>query len=276
MTLFEGTDLGSSTPAALAGPLVRVRIDLAYDGSEFHGFAPNPGVKTVGGALGDALRRVCRGMGEMVCAGRTDGGVHAWGQVVHADIPAEAAKDLQGISRRLVKLLGPAVVVRSLEVAPDGFHARFSATGRHYRYWVLNRPASDPFLRHTAWWVPEPTPLDLPAMRLACDPLIGEHDFTSFCRRVPVGPGEEDKELVRRVRSAEWLDLGDGILRFDVSANAFCHQMVRSIVGTLVDVGRGRRKAGDVVGILDARDRRAASNPAPPHGLCLWAVDYPI
>jgi tRNA pseudouridine38-40 synthase len=114
-----------------------------------------------------------------------------------------------------------------------------------------------------------PAPLDLAAMRLACDPLLGEHDFSSFCRR----PGP-DVSLVRIVRDARWVDARDGVLQFEISASAFCHQMVRSLVGTLVDVGRGKTRAGELSGILAARSRAAASQPAPPHGLCLWAVDY--
>jgi tRNA pseudouridine38-40 synthase len=129
----------------------------------------------------------------------------------------------------------------------------------------------DPFAAATSWHVGKS--LDLRAMRLACDPLIGEHDFSSFCRRPP-GPPEEHS-LVRRLRTAEWLDLGDGRLRFDVEASSFCHQMVRSLVGTMVDVGLGRRKAGDMAWILRSCDRREAGQLAPPQGLCLWEVEYP-
>jgi tRNA pseudouridine38-40 synthase len=166
-------------------------------------------------------------------------------------------------------MLRPAIAVRAAEVAAPGFDARFSARARRYRYLVLNRPTPDPFLAATAWHVE--VPLDIARMRLACDPLIGEHDFSSFCRR-PKGDGEVS--LVRRVLDARWTDDGDGLLRFDIEATAFCHQMVRSIVGTLVDVGRGRLRAGQVKGILAARDRAAAGEPAPPHGLCLVEVVY--
>jgi tRNA pseudouridine38-40 synthase len=113
-------------------------------------------------------------------------------------------------------------------------------------------------------------------MRLASDPLLGEHDFSSFCRRPKVGPDQEAATLVRRVLSAEWSDEGDGILRFEITANAFCHQMVRSIVGTLVEVGLGRRSAGSVLATIRARDRATAGQLAPPHGLCLWEVGYPV
>ena len=150
------------------------------------------------------------------------------------------------------------------------FDARFSAISRRYRYTILNQTSPSPFLAATSWWIDRP--LDLAAMRLACDPLIGEHDFTSFCRR----PAPE-ATLVRRVVDARWeaADSDDGCrLRFWIEASAFCHQMVRSIVGTMVDVGLGRRRAGDVAGIIRAVDRSKASNIAPPHGLCLWEVRY--
>jgi tRNA pseudouridine38-40 synthase len=127
----------------------------------------------------------------------------------------------------------------------------------------------DPFVSGTAWHVEHP--LDLRAMQLACDPLIGEHDFQSFCRQPS---GHEPGPLVRRVVSAGWVDLEDGRLRFDIESNAFCHQMVRALVGTLVEVGMGKRRAGEIAGILRAHSRSAAGQLAPPHGLCLWEVLY--
>jgi tRNA pseudouridine38-40 synthase len=258
---------------------VRVRLTVAYDGSGFHGFAVNPGVATVGGALTEALQRVLGHPVELTCAGRTDRGVHAWGQVVSFDAPVRHL-DLADLQRAVTKLCGGAVVVREAAIAPTDFDARFSATSRVYRYTVLNRPVPDPFRPRTAWHVE--TPLDLHVLRLACDPLIGEHDFSSFCRapkraRRPspdADATESPASLVRRVIDARWDDLGDGLLQFEIEANAFCHQMVRSVVGTLVEVGWGRRTAGDVSGILRARDRHAAGQLAPPHGLCLWLVRY--
>jgi tRNA pseudouridine38-40 synthase len=249
--------------APLAGEAVRVKLVVAYDGRNFAGFAPNVGVRTVGGTLEAALERVLRHPVELAVAGRTDAGVHAGGQVVSFDARAEGL-DLLRVQRALNRMLRPAIAVRAAEVAAPGFDARFSARARRYRYLVLNRPTPDPFLAATAWHVE--VPLDIARMRLACDPLIGEHDFSSFCRR-PKGDGEVS--LVRRV-----LDARDGLLRFDIEATAFCHQMVRSIVGTLVDVGRGRLRAGQVKGILAARDRGGAGEPAPPHGLSLEEVVY--
>jgi tRNA pseudouridine38-40 synthase len=241
-------------------------MTVAYHGGGFHGFAAQPGQRTVAGVLSGALETVLRHPVVLTCAGRTDRGVHAWGQVVSLDV--EQVPDLVALTRSVNKLLHAEVAVRSVQVAEPDFDARRSATGRSYRYTVLNRSEPDPFLASTTWQVE--APLDLRAMQLACDPLIGEHDFSSFCRRPP----DPDAVLVRRVRRAEWRALGDGLLRFDIGASAFCHQMVRSLVGTLVDVGLGRKKAGDMAWILRSRDRANAGSPAPPHGLCLWGVSY--
>ena len=255
----------------LSGPTVRMKLVVAYDGRGFSGVAPNVGVRTVGGTLGLALERVLRHPVALTVAGRTDAGVHAAGQVFSFDAQAEGL-DIEALQRAVNKLCRPAVVVRSAEVAPAGFDARRSARARRYRYTVLNRAEADPFLAATAWHVE--APLDLSALRLGCDPLIGEHDFASFCRKAPAREGGGGGSLVRRVHDARWNDLGGGVLRFDIDGSSFCQQMARSIVGTLVDVGRGRRRAGEVKGILAARDRATASQLAPPHGLCLWEVVY--
>jgi tRNA pseudouridine38-40 synthase len=265
----DGDDRGINESADLpVGPSLRVRLTVAYDGSGYRGFAEQKTVPTVGGALRQALETVLGHVIEMTCAGRTDAGVHAWGQVVTFDIHGEDV-DLELVQRSVNKMLGPAVVIREAAVVEAGFDARRSAKGRRYRYTILNAPVLDPFTAKTAWHVD--TPLDLRAMQLACDPLIGEHDFRSFCRQPS---GNEPGPLVRRVANAGWVDLGDDRLRFDVEANAFCHQMVRSLVGTLVEVGVGKRKAGEIAGILRSESRSAAGQLAPPHGLCLWEVLY--
>jgi tRNA pseudouridine38-40 synthase len=243
-----------------------MRLLLAYNGAGFHGFALQPGVPTVGGVLAGALERFLRHTVELTCAGRTDTGVHAWGQVVSFD--ARADVDPAKMARAVNRALGSRVVVRAAEIAPEGFNARRWATGRRYRYTIRNHPVADPFTAGTAWHVRPP--LDLGSMRLACDPLFGERDFSSFCRRSPLDDGSQ----VRLVRDARWVDLGDGMLRFEIEASAFCHQMVRSLVGTLVEVGTGKRRAGEMTGILRARSRAAAGQLAPPHGLCLWEVSY--
>jgi tRNA pseudouridine38-40 synthase len=266
MTLFDQEVL----PSGPLGPLDRVRLLVAYDGTGFSGFAPNPGVRTVGGALKTSLERVLRHQVQLTCAGRTDAGVHAWGQVVTFD--AEEGIELDRVVRSVNLMCAPAVVVREATVADESFDARRSATARRYRYTVLNTPTANPLLAGRVWHVPDP--LDLNALRLGCDPLIGSHDFSSFCRKPKVPDGAEAPSMIRDVRDARWHDLGDGLLRFDIEASSFCQQMVRAIVGTLVDVGLGKRTAGDLRGILDARTRSAASGVAPPHGLVLWEVLY--
>jgi tRNA pseudouridine38-40 synthase len=238
---------------------------VAYDGTGFHGFAPQRDQRTVGGTLVGALTKVLRTEVDLSCAGRTDAGVHAWGQVV--SFPAVPGLDVDRIAASLNGMLGPEIVVRSADLVPPGFDARHAATWRSYRYTVVHRPVADPFLARYAWHVPGP--LDLSALRMAADPFVGEHDFASFCRK-----GPEGSTTVRRVLQSAWHDLGDGVLRYDVRATAFCWQMVRSMVGTQVDVGLGRATPGDLLGILRARDRAAAGTVAPPHGLCLWAVGY--
>lgn len=243
---------------------------VAYDGTDFRGFAVQPGQRTVAGVLSGAIAQVVRCPVELTCAGRTDRGVHAWGQVVSLDLPADT--DLESLHRSLIKMCGPELVVREIGLATPDFDARFSARSRTYRYTVLNRPVPDPFLTRTAWHVP--TPLTTNLLSLACDPFLGEHDFSAFCRRPKVSAGAEPGSLVRRVLAAGWTDLGDGVLRFEITATAFCHQMVRSIVGTVVSAGHGHARAGEIRAILHSRDRAKAAPIAPPEGLCLWQVEY--
>jgi tRNA pseudouridine38-40 synthase len=243
----------------------RLKIVLAYDGTGFHGFAPQPDVRTVAGALGKALEKVLRHPVELTCAGRTDAGVHAWGQVV--SLECDPGVDPWKLQKAVNGMLAPEVVLRSCEVMPAEFDARRAAQWRSYRYTVVNRPAPDPFLARYAWWVPGR--LELPAMQLGADPFVGEHDFAAFCRA-----GPEGTTTVRRVQESRWTEVGDGVLRYEIRANAFCWQMVRSIVGTLVDIGTGARRAGEVMGMLRAKDRSAAGKVAPPSGLCLWEVGY--
>ena len=265
LTLFDPEDV----EAAPRPPVARVRLTVAYDGTRFHGFAMNPGVATVGGTLAEALERILRHPVELTCAGRTDKGVHAHGQVV--DFVTTADADLDDVVRAVNGLCGPAIAVREPATVDDSFSSRFDATSRRYRYTIHNGPVPDPFSVRTAWHVRHP--LDLARLRLDCDPLIGTHDFTSFCRKATGASGEE-LSLVRDVVDARWEVVDDVTLRFWIEASSFCHQMVRSVVGTLVDVGAGRRTAGDVTAILRARDRSAAGPVAPPHGLTLWSVTY--
>ena len=238
---------------------------MAYDGTDFHGFAAQPNVRTVAGVLNQALEKVLRRPVEVTCAGRTDAGVHAHGQVVSLD--GDPATDTVRVGHALNGMLGPEVVVRSVEVVDAAFDARFDARWRSYRYTVLNRPEPDPFLARYAWWMPGT--LAFPSMEAAADPFVGTHDFASFCRAGPAGSTTE-----REIYESRWEDLGDGLYRYDITGKAFCWQMVRSLVGTMVDVGLGKRRAGEMTAILRAKDRAVAGQVAPPHGLCLWEVGY--
>jgi tRNA pseudouridine38-40 synthase len=270
-----------ASPETDHGPVAlrRVRFVVAYDGSGFRGFAANHSLPTVVKALTEALSLVTRHSVSLVGAGRTDAGVHAWGQVVSCDLPATVR--LKNVVRRVNSMCGPEVVIREADWVSDDFSARFSAVWRQYRYTVVNSPEPNPFLRDLAWYIHRP--LSLPAMQLACDPLIGENDFTSFCRKPKQSNGEEPS-MHRRVMLARWTDVSEEmggftadqrVLRFEIRANAFCHQMVRSIVGTMVEVGHGKCHAGDIRAIMRARDRKAAATTlAPPHGLILWEVGY--
>ena len=246
----------------------RVRMTIAYDGAPFHGFARNRGVATVSGTLEDALSEILRHPIDLACAGRTDRGVHARGQVVSFDAD-ETRVDPARLVRAVNKMCGPAIAARAARVVGDEFDARLSCIDRAYRYRILNSPVPDPLLARVTWHVEQP--LDMAAMRNASDRLMGTQDFSSFCRRDRSRPHES---FVRCIRVARWRREGHG-LRFDIEANAFCHQMVRSLVGTLVEIGRGRRRAADMGPILAAADRAAAAGPAPPHGLVLRAVRYP-
>ena len=254
--------------------LTRVCLRLSYDGGAFKGFAENDGVVTVAGVLRAKLEKVYSQPIVLTCAGRTDAGVHARGQVVTfgvLDAPVEPLR----LRKSLNSLLAPSVVVSEVSVVDQRFDARYAALWRSYRYFVLNSEIPDPFVADTAWWVDEP--LDVEAMQAAARSLLGLHDFTSFCRRPKASP---EATLVRRLLHANWVpeDAPPAVpplLRFEIAASAFCHQMVRSIVGALVDVGRGRIRPEYVGEILAARDRSIMNNIAPPHGLFLWQVGYP-
>ena len=277
MRLFE-----PGNEAAPSGPLRRVMLLVAYDGSSFHGFAAQQGQITVGGSLAATLGSMAGHEVSLTCAGRTDTGVHALAQVVHADLDErvvakwatrepEPGMLLERLGRSLSRQLGPAVAVIEARVAPDGFDARHSATARCYRYNLLRTPWPDPLVHNCSWHVPGR--LDLAAMRIGADALLGEHDFSAFCR-LPQG---ESAPIIRRVLSTGWAPApGDERMWvFQIEANAFCHQMVRSIVGTLVAVGQGRIPAGELLAIVRSGDRSRSGQPAPSRGLCLVGVGYP-
>jgi tRNA pseudouridine38-40 synthase len=265
VTLFD------PEPLRPDGPTVRVRLLVAYDGTGFHGYAENPGVRTVAGTLREAVERVLGHAVELTGAGRTDRGVHAYGQVVSFDARSNGF-DHVALARSLNKLVRPAIAVRDLAVVDDDFDARFSATSRVYRYRVLNTPVHDPFRARFAWHVPQP--IDLAALRLSALAVVGEHDFAAFCRKPAPLPDGREPSLRRTVHRAEWRQLPDGLLELEIEANAFCHNMVRALTGTMVEMGMGRRRAGEMLGILRARDRSLAGRVAPPEGLTLWEVRY--
>jgi tRNA pseudouridine38-40 synthase len=271
-----GKSEGGGVPISLAaGPTVRLRLLIGYLGTDFHGLAPQPGLRTVVGQLGEALAKIV-GLPEAPhfgMSGRTDAGVHGWGQVLHVDVPIpRKGLNVERMAKSLNSMLGSEIAVRELDVVPPEFHARYSARSRSYRYTIVNRPLPDPFLTRTAWHVAER--LDVRSLRLACDPFLGEHDFTSFCRAPIVDDGEAPRSLIRLITFADWVELGDGILRLDITGQSFCQQMVRSIVAMMVEIGRGRRTAGDVIPMLLSKDRTYAPRVAPAHGLCLWEVGY--
>jgi tRNA pseudouridine38-40 synthase len=244
---------------------VRLRLDLAYDGTDFSGWAAQPGRRTVQVTVEQALARVLGQPTVTTCAGRTDAGVHARGQVCHLDVPDVA--DLTAVWRRLNAVLPPDVRVRRVaSVGPD-FDARFSALWRRYVYRICDCPDQlDPLHRREilSWH----RRLDVDRMNAASRPLLGEHDFAAFCRRRDAGT------TVRVLRELSW-SRAETLIRARVVADAFCHHMVRSIVGASLAVGEGRRPVGWPAEVLAARRRDSAVQVAPPHGLTLEEVGYP-
>lgn len=246
-------------------------LTVSYDGAAFHGFARQDGPETVQGTLENALRVACRRDVETVGAGRTDAGVHALGQHVSFDA-ADADPAHAGLLRSLNALAGPHVVVTGVRSARDGFSARHDALSREYRYLLVPGPVPPLAIAPRSWWVKGP--LDLGAMREAAGHLLGEHDFRSFC----VAESAEGKRTVRGIDVLEirtGLELGEHCVSVRVVGRSFLHSMVRIVVGSLVEVGKGRREPGWMAEALAACDRAAAGPTAPPQGLTLWSVAYP-
>jgi tRNA pseudouridine38-40 synthase len=248
---------------------VRIRLDVAYDGSGFHGWAAQPGLRTVEGELATALATVLRVPEvSLTCAGRTDAGVHARGQVVHADVDA-LPDGPERLARRLNGVLEGDVRVRRASEAPAGFDARFSALWRRYAYRVADRPeVVDPLRRgQVLAWARR---VDEALMNAAALALVGEHDFAAFCKR------REGATTVRNLIDLRWEREPDGLLVAHVRADAFCHSMVRSLVGCLLAVGDGRRPGEWAAEVLAAARRDSAVAVAPAHGLTLEEVAYPL
>ena len=237
-----------------------LKLTIAYDGSGFRGFARQPRTRTVQGVLEGALQRVLGEVPPLSVAGRTDAGVHALGQVVSF----EAEQDPERIQRSLNRMLAPELVIRDAGHAPPGFDARHSATAREYEYRIRTSPWPDPFSARFEWH--RPGGLALGPMRRAARLLEGEHDFASFCR-------QPQASTVRNLRRLSVRREGE-ITRIRAIADAFLHQMVRSLVGTLAAVGAGGLDAEAMPSILEARDRARAGPVAPPDGLTLLRVRY--
>jgi len=259
--------------------MARYRLRLSYDGGPFRGFAINEGVPTIGGALRFALEQVLQHDVPIVCAGRTDAGVHALDQVVSFD--SEKTIDCEGLRTSLNSMCKPHIVVTIVEPVADDFDARFSCVERAYRYRILNQRLPDPFRNDHTWRVS--VPLDVDLMQEAGQHLLGTHDFSSFCRRqlIDVDDGEQvEKTRTRQLRSVEWTAEADNEIHLHIRAQSFCQQMVRSITGLSVEIGLGAAASPQILpsavpGILAAKDRNAVPRVAPPHGLYLIQASYP-
>jgi tRNA pseudouridine38-40 synthase len=251
--------------------VTRLRLDVAYDGGGFSGWARQPGRRTVQQTLEETLGRILRlpGPPALTVAGRTDAGVHGRGQVVHCDVPAHTWLAASGdAGRRLAGALPPDVRVRRISAAPPGFDARFSALWRRYAYRVCDDPAgADPLDRHTTLWYPRT--LDLAAMNEAAQACLGEHDFAAFCRR------REGASTVRALLRLDWARTAQSLVVATVVADAFCHNMVRALVGAALRVGDGSKPPRWPSEVLAGQARDPGVPVVPPHGLCLEEVGYP-
>lgn len=247
---------------------MRLRIDLAYDGTDFSGWAKQPDLLTVQGSLDDALMTILR-LDEVhtVVAGRTDAGVHAMGQVVHVDVPDDV--DASTLAMRLNSFLAQsAISIHSVREADPGFDARFSPIYRRYEYRITDTSSiRDPRTRHYTLWMDEA--LDVDAMNTAAQSLLGLHDWTTYCKP------REGATRVRDLQRFDWHRDEYGVLVATIQADAFCHNMVRNLVGVCVAVGRGRLEPADAVILRDQRVRTAAFAVLPPQGLTLAEVGYP-
>lgn len=253
--------------------LMTLSLGVAYNGAPFSGFARQPGQLTVQGEIEHALELLFKRPVETVCAGRTDAGVHARGQVVSFDLQPDElnGRTFSSLTRSLNALTHESIAIRSVEERPAGFSARFDATEREYRYFICTEPTLPIFLCDFSWHIPKP--LDVSAMGEASRFLIGEHDFKSFCMAASA-VGKPTCRNVHDISFDETDVMGERALVITVKGNAFLHSMVRTIVGTLAMVGRGQRDSEWVADVLAACDRRAAGENAPAQGLVFWNVSY--
>lgn len=262
------------------GGLWRIRLDVSYDGTPYAGWAIQPDQRTVAGELTAALAQVTRVADvALTVAGRTDAGVHATGQVAHMDIPGKQWELLPGRSKadpatslitRLAGVLPPTIVVRAATVVDSTFDARFSAVARRYRYRLSDSIASRSPTRTTdVVWLPPKGPLDVVAMNNAAEPLLGEHNWLPYCRP------RAGASTIRTLQQFSWERQESGLVVGQVQADAFCHHMVRALVGACVAVGAGRREPTWPREVLDAGVRDSAVTVMPAHGLTLEEVTYP-
>lgn len=257
---------GAAVPAPVpAVAAVRVRLDISYDGTDFTGWARQPGLRTVQGVLEESLSKVYREPVQLTVAGRTDAGVHAEGQVAHFDTTAEF--DAGKLVHRMARFLPKDVRIKAARVAPPEFDARFSAIRRHYAYRLTTAPyGAEPLQARSV--VACRSDVDVDAMRDASRKLLGLHNFAAFCRR------RDGATTVRELQRYDWERDGDALTAY-VSADAFCWSMVRSLVGAALAVGEGRRTPDWVADLLNETERSSSVTVAPAHGLSLIAVDYP-
>jgi tRNA pseudouridine38-40 synthase len=242
------------------------RLILEYDGTDFEGWQlQTPERRTLQGCLQDALSRIVGHPVSCVGSGRTDSGVHAEGQV--ANVELETRLDPDELLRAANANLPPDLAVRALAIAPDGFHARRDARSKHYRYRIWNDPVRSPLRARCSWWVR--APLDLGAIDAALPAVVGEHDFASFR-----ATGSSVRTTVRRLLRAEASGRAGGEIALDFAASGFLRHMVRTLAGTVVEIGLGRREPDDLRRILEARQRSAAGVTAPARGLTLVSVEY--
>ena len=262
----------SSTPILLhrAGEaLIRFKLTIAYDGSAYQGWQVQKTGTGVQEKLESALAKLFPNQPRLHSSSRTDTGVHALGMVAHLEVPrADFKMTPRKLALALNAWLPEDIRVLSVARAPGGFHARFDATGKQYRYFVWNHQAMNPLLRHRAWHVPRP--LDMGPMRSAARLFLGRHDFKSFA-------GTRSYEMESTVRTLTRCEIKKSgrLLTFFIEGDGFLYKMCRGIVGTLVQVGQGKIAAADIKKIVASRDRRVAGMTAPAHGLVLWKVFYP-
>ncbi len=242
-----------------------IKLLIEYDGTNYQGWQIQPGGPTIQGTLEEKLGLLTGKPVRLFGSGRTDSGVHALGQVAH--FKTQSPMDIPTIQRALNSLLPHDIVIQRVEEVEEDFHARKRSKSKIYEYRILNRNLRSAFHRGYVWHIPQR--LNLTEMKKATRGLVGEHDFSAF-RTV----GSPTRTTVRKVTRAEWKRGRDGIIRFEIEANGFLKQMVRSIVGTLVEIGRGKRKAADIRKILNSKDRREAGPTAPAQGLFLKEVKY--